>query len=244
MWKKNSEYAEYIDKFNELQKKIKYKYKNLEYLKVALTHKSYNGMFGIVKQTNVRNNERLEFLGDSVLGYIVTDYIFKKFHNLKEGELSDIRSHIVCKSALSTVAKKFELHKYLIYGKGLSEQELKINDSMLENTVEAIVGSIYLDGGIKKATSFVREFVLPQDDEIQTKTMKDSKSRLQEILQAGGETHIEYVLVNTTGPDHDKFFEVQVLNNGKKLGSGSGKNKKLAEQNAAKEALISISDEV
>jgi len=226
--------------FVEFQKIINYKFKNKKILVSALTHKSYIGMFKIQHWVGDRNNERLEFLGDSVLGYIVTDYVYKKFKGLKEGELSEIRSHIVCKASLSKVAKSFEMYKYLIYGNGITEQEIKVNDSVLENTMEAVVGAIYLDGGIKPADKFVKKFIIPEDSELQLKSLKDSKSRLQEILQSVGNASIEYKLISTSGPDHDKSFEVEVFNNNKKLGHGVGKNKKIAEQNAAKEALLSL----
>ena len=229
-------------KFKELQKKIKYNFKDFSILKAAFTHKSYVGIFHITKHISDKNNERLEFLGDSVLGYIVTDFVYRKFKNLKEGELSEIKSHLVCKAALSTVARNLELHKYLIYGKGITEQEIKINDSVLENTVEALVGAIYLDGGIKHATNFIKTYIIPKDEAIEIKSLKDSKSRLQEILQARGEVKIEYKLINTSGPDHDKSFEVEVWCNDKKLGYGKGKNKKYAEQEAAKESLLVVED--
>lgn len=233
---------ENIQKCKDLQKVIKYSFKDLSIMKAALTHKSYVGFFNITKHISDKNNERLEFLGDSVLGFVVTDFVYKKFKNLKEGELSEIKAHLVCKSALSNVAKGMDLHKYLIHGKGITENEIKINDSFLENTVESLIGAIYLDGGLKPAIKFIYKFVIPKDGDIQIKALKDSKSRLQEILQAKGEVKIEYRLVNTTGPDHDKSFEVEVYCNDKLLGKGQGKNKKHAEQEAAKEALLLVED--
>lgn len=231
-----------IQKCKDLQKIIKYNFKEVSILKAALTHKSYTGIFNFTKHMSDKNNERLEFLGDSVLGFVVTDFVYKKFRNLKEGELSEIKAHLVCKTALSNVAKTMDLHKYLLHGKGVTEQEIKVNDSFLENTVEALVGAIYLDGGIKPAVKFIYNFIIPKDGEIQIKSLKDSKSRLQEILQQNGDVKIEYRLVSATGPDHDKLFNVEVYCNDKLLGAGSGKNKKYAEQEAAKEALIKVQD--
>ena len=233
---------ENIQKCKDLQKVIKYSFKDLSIMKAALTHKSYVGLFNITKHVYDKNNERLEFLGDSVLGFVVTDYVYKKYKNLKEGELSEIKASLVCKSALSNVAKGMDLYKFLIHGKGITQEEIKVNDSFLENTVEALVGAIFLDGGLKPAKKFIFKFIIPPEDKIKINSIKDGKSRLQEILQENGEVKIEYRLVNTTGPDHDKSFEVEVYCNGKLLGRGQGKNKKHAEQEAAQEALLKIKD--
>ena len=231
-----------LENCKDFQKIINYNFKDLSILKAALTHKSYTGIFNLTKHMSDKNNERLEFLGDSVLGFVVTDFVYKKFKNLKEGELREIKAHLVCKTALSNVAKTMDVYKYLIHGKGVTEQEIKVNDSFLENTVEALVGAIYLDGGIKPAIKFIYSFIIPKDGEIQIKSLKDSKSRLQEILQQKGDVKIEYKLVNATGPDHDKVFDVEVYCNDKLLGKGTGKNKKYAEQEAAKEALLKVED--
>ncbi len=228
-------------KLSILEKKIKYKFKRENYLVVGLTHKSC--ITGFDENSYEKHNERMEFLGDSVLGFVVTDNIFKKLPTtLKEGELSDIRSHLVCKSTLASVARGFNLHEYLFLGKGISKEEVYENDSVLENSVEALIGAIYLDGGLKNAIKFIKTFVLPPEGELMQKMEKDSKSKLQELLQVRGDSLIEYKLKRTLGPDHDKVFETEVFNKGELLGSGMGKSKKLAEQNAATEALKKLGE--
>lgn len=229
-------------KFKNLEKTIGYKFKDISILKAAFTHKSYVGLFNITRHMPDKNNERLEFLGDSVLGYVVTSFLYKKYKNLKEGELSEIKAHLVCKTALSKIARELSFNKYLIFGRGITEKEIVANDSVLEDTVEALIGAMYLDGGIKKATKFIHKFIIPADGNIEMKSIKDAKSRLQEILQASGNVKIEYIVKSTSGPEHDKRFDVEVYCNGKLLGEGTGKSKKQAEQEAAGKALLIVED--
>ena len=215
------------------EQKINYEFKNKEYILEALTHSSYSN-----ENKNYPFNERLEFLGDSVLSIVISDYLFKKETKLPEGELTKIRANIVCEESLSEVSKNIHLGKYMLLGKGEEATGGRERISILADALEAVIAAIYLDGGIKCA----REFILTNmekiiNDSIKGKIFRDYKTCLQEVLQRNGENNIWYKLIEEKGPDHNKRFVMEVGINDTVLGVGEGKSKKDAEQVAAKCAL-------
>ena len=215
------------------EQKINYEFKNKEYILEALTHSSYSN-----ENKNYPFNERLEFLGDSVLSIVISDYLFKKETKLPEGELTKIRANIVCEESLSEVSKNIHLGKYMLLGKGEEATGGRERISILADALEAVIAAIYLDGGIKCA----REFILTNmekiiNDSIKGKIFRDYKTCLQEVLQSNGENNIWYKLIEEKGPDHNKRFVKEVGINDTVLGVGEGKSKKDAEQVAAKCAL-------
>ena len=215
------------------EQKINYEFKNKEYILEALTHSSYSN-----ENKNYPFNERLEFLGDSVLSIVISDYLFKKETKLPEGELTKIRANIVCEESLSEVSKNIHLGKYMLLGKGEEATGGRERISILADALEAVIAAIYLDGGIKCA----REFILTNmekiiNDSIKGKIFRDYKTCLQEVLQSNGENNIWYQLIEEKGPDHNKRFVMEVGINDTVLGVGEGKSKKDAEQVAAKCAL-------
>ncbi len=217
-----------------LENSIGYKFNNIKLLKNALTHSSYaNELKG-----KANSNERLEFLGDSVLSIIVSDYIYKNFSNMPEGELTRLRSSLVCEKALCSFSRELKLGDYLLLGKGEDKGGGRERDSILADAFEAVLAAIYLDGGIEPARKHVMNFVLRelQNHSVED-TNKDFKTELQEIIQKNPEESVNYVLVDESGPDHDKLFTVEVYLNSNPIGKGTGKSKKQAEQMAAKEAL-------
>ena len=215
------------------EQKINYEFKNKEYILEALTHSSYSN-----ENKNYPFNERLEFLGDSVLSIVISDYLFKKETKLPEGELTKIRANIVCEESLSEVSKNIHLGKYMLLGKGEEATGGRERISILADALEAVIAAIYLDGGIKCA----REFILTNmekiiNDSIKGKIFRDYKTCLQEVLQSNGENNIWYKLIEEKGPDHNKRFVMEVGINDTVLGVGEGKSKKDAEQVAAKCSL-------
>jgi len=222
-------------KIEEIEQKIKYEFKNKELLKKALTHTSY------AYEHNVESNEKLEFLGDSILEFISSEYLYKNYPHLKEGEMTKTRAAVVCENSLYKIAKKHEFGKYLYLGR--SEIATGGNDrpAILADSVEAVIAAIYLDSGIEQAKTFIIEN-LKEEIEIASKNVgqKDYKTVLQEKLQVNGDVKIEYIIIGEKGPDHDKTFEAEVKYNGKVLASGTGKTKKQAEMKAAEKALEKI----
>lgn len=221
-----------INKLDALQENIQYKFKNIELLKTALTHTSY------AYDHDIQSNEKLEFLGDSILEFVSSEYIYKNYPKLKEGEMTKVRATVVCESSLYKVAGLHDFSDFLYIGK--SEQHSKGNKkpAILADSVEAVIAAMYLDGGLEPASKFIIENL---KDEIAVATQhvgeKDYKTMLQEKLQEHGKVKIVYRIVKETGPDHDKSFEAEVELNGKELARGKGKSKKLAEMGAAKKAL-------
>ena len=218
-----------------LQKNIDYQFKNIELLKNALTHTSY------AYEHNTKSNEKLEFLGDSILEFISSDYIYKNYPKLKEGEMTKVRATVVCESSLYKIAKKHNFGDFLYTGKSEKVSKGNQKPAILADSVEAIIAGIYLDGGLESAKKFIIEN-LKDEIEIATKHVgiKDYKTELQEKLQENGNIKIEYKIIKETGPDHDKTFEAEVLVEGKKIATGIGKNKKHAEMEAARKALKQI----
>ena len=225
---------------HELEAKLGYTFKNIQYLKTALTHSSYSNELKL-KGTVIECNERLEFLGDSVLSIIAANYLFNKYPDYPEGELTRRRAVIVCRDALSSYAKHFDLGSFLFLGNGEEKNHARERKSLLENTFEALVGAIYLDGA-ENRMEFIAGLVYPFfEREIsyweQGKIVGDYKSELQQIIQQSGVDSLTYVVIGTTGPDHAKTFEVEARMNSNIIGRGKGSTKREAEQNAAREAL-------
>lgn len=215
----------------ELEKKINYEFKDKSLLTTALTHSSYANEKG-----GVLYNERLEFLGDSVLGIITAEYLFTNHKDFPEGELTKVRAALVCEKALYSFAKEIDLGEYLLLGKGEMRTGGKNRPSILADAFEALIAAIYLDGGMEQAKKFVLHFIIgAQEQAIEINT--DYKTKLQEIIQKNPEERIEYAVLGETGPDHDKRFIVAVKLNSNVIGKGEGRSKKKAEQLAAKEAL-------
>ncbi len=218
-----------------LEQNIGYTFTNKALLGTALSHSSYANE---VKK-GTKSNERLEFLGDSVLSIIVSDYLFQHYDHLPEGELTKLRASLVCEKSLSQFASEIKLGDFLKLGRGEKLTGGKNRPSILADAFEAVLAAIYLDGGIDNARAFVLRFVeeeLESGDK-QQELFRDYKTTLQEIIQQNKEEVLEYVLADEYGPDHDKTFRVEVHLNSNVIGTGVGRSKKQAEQLAAKEAL-------
>lgn len=225
--------AQRNNNLNELEKIIEYTFKNKQFLKNAVTHSSYANE----SKYGDKSNERLEFLGDSVLSIVVSDYIFKNCPNYPEGDLSKLRAALVCEKTLSRFAKKIHLGEFLKLSHGEANLHGNERPSILADAFEALIAAIYLDGGLEQAAKFIMDFVKPEIDSPRSFSFKDYKTTLQEIIQKNPEERITYVLVGESGPDHDKHFTVEVRLNSNKIGKGGGRSKKEAEQQAAREAL-------
>ena len=218
----------------ELEEKIGYTFRNPQLLEQALTHSSYANE----GKKHGHNNERLEFLGDSVLSVIVARHLFLTYKDLPEGELTKLRASLVCEKALDVFAGQIGLGKYLRLGKGEELTGGRERPSILADAFEALLAAIYIDGGYEAAQTFVLGFI-PRNLDVRRKNkLSDYKTALQEIIQQNREERIEYVLVDEHGPDHAKVFTAEVLLNTNVIGRGTGSSKKQAEQNAAHEALL------
>ncbi|MBQ5592105.1 MAG: ribonuclease III [Clostridia bacterium] len=215
----------------ELQEKLGYKFADESLLIRALSHSSY------VNENHSAgdSNERLEFLGDSVLGLVTAENFYTNYKKLPEGELTKLRAATVCEKSLAGFAQQLELGKYLLLGKGENLTGGRNRPSIQADAFEAIIAAIYLDGGMEEARKFVLKYI---DEAIrQHQSFKDYKTMLQEVVQRNPGEIVEYVLVGESGPDHDKRFAVEVHLNSNVIGKGIGKSKKRAEQEAAREAL-------
>ncbi|MBE6773207.1 MAG: ribonuclease III [Ruminococcaceae bacterium] len=217
--------------FTELEERIGYKFKNITLLETAMTHSSYANE----KQLSRECNERLEFLGDSVLGIITAEYFYHNLNHLPEGEMTKRRAACACEKSLFDFAKEIDLGKYILLGRGEERTGGRKRASILADAFEALIAAVYLDSGLEDARKFVLDFVKKAADK-QTR-LRDYKTELQEIVQKNPHEHLSYVLVGESGPDHDKRFEVEVNLNSNVVGCGVGRSKKLAEQQAAKQAL-------
>ncbi len=212
-----------------LQENLGYRFKDISLLETALTHSSYANEKG----GDTVCNERLEFLGDSILGFVSAKYFYENL-DCPEGELTRHRAAKVCENALCIFAKELEVGPTLRLGKGEIRMGGMEKPSILADAFEAILAAVYLDGGLEEASKIVLRFI-PRNDRLDG--ARDYKTTLQEIIQRNREEHVEYVLIDASGPDHDKTFTVEVHLNSNVIGTGIGKSKKLAEQHAAKEAL-------
>lgn len=219
----------------KIEKSIDYKFKNRELLENALRHTSY------AYENHTTSNEKLEFLGDSILEYVSSEYLFTHYKNLKEGEMTKVRATVVCEKSLYKIAQKHRFDEYIKVGRSERHTHGNKKPAIMADSVEAIIAAIYLDGGMEPAKKFIIEN-LKDEIEVATKNVgdKDYKTVLQEKLQENGEVKIEYSITNESGPDHDKTFEAEVEVNGKVLAKGVGKSKKAAQMQAAKKALENI----
>lgn len=217
----------------ELQQKIVYTFRDENLLFTALTHSSYANEHKLHK---IHHNERLEFLGDAVLEIVSSDFLFKNFPDMSEGQMSKKRASLVCEPTLAYCARQLELGRYLMLGKGEDMGGGRNRDSILSDALEAVIGAIYLDGGIEKARTFIMANVL---NDIEHKAMfQDSKTILQEILQRDHREPISYEVVDMTGPEHDRLFVMQVKLGDQVIGQGSGRTKQAAGQEAAYHAIL------
>ncbi len=223
--------------FSALEKTIGYRFANRDLIRTAMTHSSYSNEQRS-KGVAVQCNERLEFLGDSVLSIIVSDYLYATYPDLPEGDLSRIRSCTVCEKALDGFAHQIGLGDYLLLGHGESMNNGRNRPSILADAFEALIAAIYLDGGIEKARSFVLPFAISDIGSVmKSGRTKDYKTLLQQIIQQEQGEVLEYILVRECGPAHARHFDIEARLNSNVIGHGSGSTKREAEQNAAKEAL-------
>ena len=218
----------------ELQQKIDYQFKDENLLFTALTHSSYANEHKLHK---IHHNERLEFLGDAVLEVVSSDFLFKNFPDMAEGQMSKKRASLVCEPTLAYCARQIGLGKYLMLGKGEDMGGGRNRDSILSDALEAVIGSIYLDGGIEQAGSFIMTHVL---NDIEHKAIQDSKTILQELLQKDHKDPITYEVVDMTGPEHNRMFVMQVKLGDRVIGKGSGRTKQAAGQEAAYHAILAL----
>ncbi|WP_408070902.1 ribonuclease III [Butyrivibrio sp. JL13D10] len=223
---------------DELQNSIGYHFKNSNLLLQALTHSSYANEQKINKRGDY---ERLEFLGDAVLELISSDYLYNKYPDKKEGEMTKMRASMVCEPALAYCAAEIHLEQYLILGKGEEATGGRHRESIISDVMEAIIGAIYLDSGIDAARAHIEKFILNNPEEKQI--FYDSKSVLQEMVQKDSALELRYEICGEKGPEHDKIFEAAVFVGDKKLGEGSGRTKKSAEQKAAYQAILELKKE-
>ena len=221
--------------FDELEKSIGYTFKDKRLLKKALTHTSY------AYENKLESNEKLEFLGDSILEYISSKYIYNNYRNLKEGEMTKVRAEVVCEDSLYKVAKRHNFSDFILIGKSEANCGGNFKPAILADSIEATIAAIYFDGGLDAAEKFIIDN-LKEAIENSSKNvgMKDFKTVLQERLQEHGDVYIKYTVIKETGPDHDKVFTVKVELNGKILATGEGRTKKHAEMDAARRALENI----
>ncbi len=229
-----------MNQLKEFEEIIGYRFSNQELLKTALTHSSFANEN---RGTKVLYNERLEFLGDSVLSLIVSSYLFENYRNLPEGDLTRVRATIVCERSLWECAVRIELGKFMILGKGEELTGGRTRVSILADAFEAVIAAIYLDGGL----SVTREWLLGQlydtiVSAVKGKIVTDYKTALQELVQQNGDAEIHYEVVGESGPDHCKTFIIHVTVDGKKMGMGEGKSKKTAEQMAAQDAFSKLGE--
>ena len=220
----------------DLEAAIGYKFKNIALLQNALAHSSYANERW---HNSLMSNERLEFLGDSILGVCVAEYLYCTFPDRPEGELTRMRADMVCEQTLANVAGRIGLGEHLLLGKGEEQGGGRTRNSILADAVESVIAASFLDGGMGAAKQFIQKFILV---EVPVKKLHnvDYKTSLQELVQQKKNQVLSYALVGESGPDHDKHFEVEVSLNGKVVGLGSGSSKKRAEQDAARVAIESL----
>ena len=221
---------------NELEKAIGYQFRNITLLQNALSHSSYANERW---HDSLKSNERLEFLGDSVLGMVVAEHLYRTFPNRPEGELTRMRADMVCEKTLASVANGLGLGKHLLLGKGEEQGGGRSRDSILADAVESVIAACYLDGGMTAAVQFIQKFILVNVPVTKLHNA-DYKTALQELVQQKKNQVLAYKLVGESGPDHDKEFRVELTLNGEVVGMGIGSSKKRAEQAAAQKALEAL----
>ncbi len=222
-----------MDKLEEFQKLVGYTFKDKELLKLALTHSSYAN-----ENKLPRDNERLEFLGDSVLGFVTAEYLFSEYKSRHEGALTKLRAAVVCEKSLFKFAEKISLGEYIYMGKGEEHSGGRNRPSIVSDAFEAVIAAMYIDGGIDAVRPYILSFI--KDAVKREASFKDNKSLLQEEIQKIKGNTIAYEELEEVGPDHEKIFRFAVKLNGKIIGKGEGKSKKEAEQAAAGDALTKI----
>ena len=219
----------------QLQEKIGYFFQNQALLQTALTHSSYANEYRLKK---IHHNERIEFLGDAVLEIVSSDFLYRNFPDMSEGQMSRKRASLVCEPTLAYCARQIDLGSYILLGRGEDMSGGRRRDSILSDALESLIGAIYLDGGLEKAESFIMRFIL---DDIEHKSMfHDSKTYLQEMLQKDHKEPISYELTDTRGPEHDRVFVMQVKLGDKVIGTGEGHSKQSAGQEAAYRAILAL----
>ena len=218
-----------------LEERIGYHFHNIALLKQALTHSSFTNEQKINK---LKHYERLEFLGDAVLELVSSEFLYKIKPEMPEGEMTKTRASMVCEPSLAFCARDLELGQFILLGKGEETTGGRKRDSITSDVMEAVIGAIYLDGGMEPAREFINRFILSDLEDKQL--FYDSKTNLQELVQAVYKKDIQYKLVGECGPEHDKTFLVEVCLDQERIGSGEGRTKKAAEQMAAYEALLML----
>jgi len=225
----------------ELEKKLNYTFRDPGLLGEALSHSSYANEH---RSAGLRSNERLEFLGDSVLGFVTAEFLFLQHPDLPEGDLTRIRAALVCEQSLYEVARKLDLGRYLKLGRGEEAGGGRERTSILADATEAVFAAVYLDGGIGAASTLIHRVLLDAEKEkVVEERRRDYKTVLQELVQRQADQVLTYRMIGEEGPDHDKTFLAEVLLNGTQVGTGSGHSKKEAEQSAAKAALRKLEAE-
>ena len=220
----------------DLEAAIGYRFQNITLLQNALTHSSYANERW---HDSLMSNERLEFLGDSVLGMVVAEYLYTTFPDRPEGDLTRMRADMVCEQALAAVANRLDLGKHLLLGHGEEQSGGRNRASILADAVESVIAASFLDGGMEAAKAIISKFILC-DVPVTRLHNADYKTMLQELIQQKKNQALSYALIGESGPDHDKRFTVAVSLNGKQVGQGTGSSKKRAEQEAARAAVEAI----
>lgn len=225
--------ADISSKIGRFEETIGYTFKNKDLIWEALSHSSFANEY----KKGRHSNERLEFLGDSVLSIVISEHLFKYFRHLPEGDLTKIRASLVCEKALFEFAGQIHLGEFILLGKGEENTGGRNRPSIVSDAFEAVIAAVFLDGGMNAAKEYVLGFIPKELDKNSVKNLQDYKTILQEIIQRNPEERVEYVLRDESGPDHDRHFVVEVCLNNNVIGHGEGHSKKQAEQQAAKEAL-------
>ena len=225
--------------FSKLEETIKYSFKDKSLLENALTHSSYANEACAKGMSDIRSNERLEFLGDSVLSLISSTYLYDSCPSLPEGELSKLRAQAVCEKALADFAREISLGSYILLGHGEASNNGAERDSILSDAFEALLAAIYLDSSVETVRTFLLPFISEKIKEtIEGHTSTDYKTMLQQLIQREDGEILDYVLVGESGPAHPRVFEIEARLGSNVIGKGSGRSKRRAEQSAAKEALL------
>lgn len=220
----------------DLEEAIGYKFHNIALLQNALTHSSYANERW---HNSLMSNERLEFLGDSILGMVVAEFLYRNFPDRPEGELTRMRADMVCEKTLASVANRIDLGRHLLLGNGEEQGGGRSRNSILADAVESVIAASFLDGGMEAARQFIQQFILVEVPVTKLHNV-DYKTALQELVQQKKNQVLSYTLVGESGPDHDKRFDVEVKLNGKVVGIGSGSSKKRAEQMSARAAIEAL----
>jgi len=232
------------DRINQIKyflKKHKLPYHKIALYDLALSHKSY---LNENKQHN-KDNEKMEFLGDSILGFVTTEFLFSNFPDKSEGELAKIKSYVVSEKSLSVIAREIQLHEYILVGKGEEQSGGRTKDTILCDCFEAFIAACYLDNGIIKTKEFILHYIKPEIEKtVQNEHEKDYKSLLQELIQKNHKLCPQYKTESESGPEHNKIFTVNVFVEEKFIGQGAGRSKKDAEQNAAKNAYKKLNAKI